>query len=429
MPVRLFTELFSVIISLFLQLMSTDPRKLSIKDYTYDLPEDRIAGYPLEDRSASSLLVYRAGSITTDIFRQLPDYLPPGTRMFFNNTRVIHARLRFREANGAQIECFCLEPADGSAAERAFASTGRVEWLCMVGNQRKWKNEKLNLHFNGAKGECTLTVQRKERRGRDFVLSFDWNVSAYRFSEVLELVGELPIPPYLRRDTEESDKLRYNTVYASESGSVAAPTAGLHFTDEVLSRLKSAGIHKTDITLHVGAGTFRQVDSDTMSGHDMHSEEFIVSKTAILGLKESLGKAPVIAVGTTSLRVLESLYWFGLQLACSGALVRNCIIGQWEPYESGYPNLPVHEALEAVINWMNARSLENLSGHTRLMVAPGYHFRIIDGLVTNFHQPGSTLLLLVAALIGEDWRKVYRHALDNGFRFLSYGDSSLLLRS
>jgi len=409
--------------------MKNEPRKLSIKDYTYALPEERIARFPLDDRTASALLVYRNGEITKDVFGHIQKHIPAGTRLVFNNTKVIHARLRFREVQGAIIECFCLEPAEGVSADKAFAASSTVDWICMVGNNRKWKSESLALQFEGAGGGCEVRVQRLRPHGRDFILRFNWSNASYRFSDILEHLGELPIPPYLKRDTEQSDKLRYNTVYARNEGSVAAPTAGLHFTSELLSGLKAFGIEQTDITLHVGAGTFRQVSSETMDGHEMHAEEFIVSEKALRELKQTIGCTPLIAVGTTSLRVLESLYWFGCKLIRSSGIVEQCLIGQWDPYEQDAQDLSPQEAIQAVLSWMGERSMGQLNGHTRLIVAPGYHFRMIDGLITNFHQPGSTLLLLVAALIGDDWKRVYQYAMDNDFRFLSYGDSSLLFRN
>ena len=406
-----------------------DPRKISIRDYTYDLPDDRIALFPLDDRASSALLVYRNGEITKDVFGHIQKHIPAGSRLVFNNTKVIHARLRFRDEQGAVIECFCLEPAEGKSADSAFAARSSVDWICMVGNNRKWKSESLGLYFEGTDGGCELRVQRLRRLGRDFVLRFNWSNAAYRFSDVLENLGELPIPPYLKRDTVQSDRIRYNTVYAREEGSVAAPTAGLHFTRELLSSLKTCGIEQTDITLHVGAGTFRQVSSETMDGHDMHSEEFIVSEKSLRELKQTIGCNPLIAVGTTSLRVLESLYWFGCKIIHNKEVLDQCVIGQWDPYENSVRDLPPLEALEAILGWMEERSMAQLNGQTRLMIAPGYHFRMIDGLITNFHQPGSTLLLLVAALIGDDWKRVYQYAMDSNFRFLSYGDASMLFRS
>lgn len=408
--------------------MIDEPRKLSIRDYTYELPDERIARFPLDDRSSSALLVYRNGEITKSVFGQIQQHIPAGSRLVFNNTKVIHARLRFREAKGALIECFCLEPAEGMSADKAFAAKSGVDWICMVGNNRKWKSDPLALRFEGSGGDCELRVERLRSHGRDFVLRFNWSNPSYRFSDILEHLGELPIPPYLKRETEQSDKLRYNTVYARQEGSVAAPTAGLHFTTELLSGLKTGGIEQTHITLHVGAGTFRQVSSETMDGHEMHAEEFIVSDKALMELKHTIGSKPLIAVGTTSLRVLESLYWFGCKLVRNKDTVQQCIIGQWDPYEHGDQDLTAQEAIEAVRKWMDERSMSQLNGYTRLMVAPGYHFRVIDGLITNFHQPGSTLLLLVAALIGDEWQRVYQYAMDNNFRFLSYGDSSLLFR-
>lgn len=406
------------------------PKNISISDFLYPLPDESIAKFPLKNREDASLLVYQEGIIRKDGFRSLNEFLPERAFLIFNDSKVIHARILFRLSDSVQIECFCLEPAHGLAAADAFSFRGPLRWICMVGMARKWKSEKIVKSFSGKQGAGVFTATKISNEGRDYLIEFDWDNKNYSFSEVLELVGDLPIPPYLHRAAESEDEVRYNTVYAGVEGSVAAPTAGLHFTTAMLEKLQQSNIELSYVTLHVGAGTFLPVKSDTMEGHEMHAERIEVSYDFIALLSQELGRRSIVTVGTTSTRTIESLYWLGCRWMKEGGSEALFLVNQWEPYEYIANEFPSAENVFTFLKeYMSEHHLENLSGYTRLIIAPGYTFRVIDALITNFHQPGSTLLLLVAALVGDDWRKIYEFAAQNQFRFLSYGDSSLLYKN
>ena len=399
---------------------------LSIHDYTYELPHDRIAEQPLPERDASRLLVYRDGEIQDDFFYHLPRYLPEGSTLVLNNTRVIEARLFFRKPSGGVIELFCLEPWD-QVMETSLAQQGTVMWKCLIGGASKWKPGQVlekQLEIKGDNILFTATYVRKETDS--FLIHFAWTPSHYSFAELLHAAGAIPLPPYIKRPVTEKDKDRYQTIFSRQEGSVAAPTAALHFTDKVFQELAHKNIHPAYLTLHVGAGTFKPVKSATMEGHYMHAEPFTVSKKF---LENILHANRIIVTGTTSLRTLESLHWLGLKLMKTGA-IDNWKLEQWEAYylEEKFGSIDYRETVAALIKWMEENSREELHCQTSLIIAPGYSFLIPDALITNFHQPQSTLLLLVAAFIGDDWKKVYAHALENHYRFLSYGDSSLLWR-
>lgn len=408
-----------------------DPRDLNSKDYTYDLPNERIAKYPLEQRDASLLLVYSEGQISHVVFNQLGNFLPPNAMLVFNDTRVIHARMLFRRPSGAQIECFCLEPANHLSPEQVFASYDPVLWICMVGNLKKWKEDSLEKSFSGTKGGCTLFATKKNQMVDGLEVEFSWSNKNYSFAEVMECCGELPIPPYLNRDAEEGDEIRYNTVYAEQEGSVAAPTAGLHFTTDLMSNIAASGRPLLRLTLHVGAGTFKPVKSERIGEHKMHSERIQVKRGALAELLLQLEKGfPVVAVGTTAVRTLESIYWLGCTLMKNNGYASPLVVSQWLPYEMLSDDiLSAKDAVRAVLMYLEKEDLEELTAFTEIIIAPGYTFRMVDGLITNFHQPDSTLLLLVAAFVGDDWRKIYSYALENNFRFLSFGDSSLLMKN
>ncbi len=403
------------------------PRELSISGFNYSLPEEKIASHPLAERDASKLLIYQSGTIRDAQFKNLPNELEPGDLLVFNHTRVVQARLHFLNQNGGRVEVFCLEPA-GSVRDipSAMLQHGSAEWICLVGHAKKWKDgEVLQLLFPGS--DVSLSVSMQGREGDAFRISFEWSDQDLCFADVLEKVGNLPLPPYLKREVVPSDKERYQTVYAREKGSVAAPTAGLHFTDQVFEDLKSQGIVTDYLTLHVGAGTFKPMKAATMEGHQMHEEEVIIGLDFIRRMAKCKGR--IVAVGTTSLRSLESLYWTALRIFNQPETSLNIQVKQWEPYEYEMNQLPEFTSLLLnLIDRMEEARMDTLKGHTGLMVAPGYRIQTAQKLITNFHQPESTLLLLVSAFIGEDWRKVYQHALDNQYRFLSYGDSSLLHR-
>ena len=389
---------------------------IHIKDFSYELPDDRIAKYPLAERDTSKLLVYNKGNISHDIFRNITAYLPQGALMVYNNTRVIQARLFFQKESGARIEVFLLEPHAPRDYEQIFQARGMCEWKCLVGNSKKWKTGALRLCTASENDDIDLQVERVD----DSVCRFSWK-GDMSFAELLERVGELPIPPYLNRHSEPNDKITYQTVYARIKGSVAAPTAGLHFTDRVLRDIDALGIEREEVTLHVGAGTFKPVKSETISGHEMHSEFISVKHSSIERLIAHGGRA--VAVGTTSVRTLESLYYLGVRAYNHQPLTE---VEQWEPYETS-PSLTAVEALEALLAWMDENGHDVLHTSTRIIIVPGYSYHIVERLITNFHQPQSTLLLLVSALIGNDWHKVYDYALSHEFRFLSYGDSSILI--
>lgn len=405
-----------------------DERHLKIADYDYPLPDERIAKYPIERRDRSKLLVYRKGEVTQDVFCRLTDYLPKGALMVFNNTKVIQARIRFRKETGAQIEVFLLEPMLPADYEQMFQTKKRCSWVCLVGNLKKWKGETLcnDLSIKGQETVLKATFRGEQHTG--FRIDFEWD-GDFSFAEIIDSAGELPIPPYLNRDTEECDNTTYQTVYSKIMGSVAAPTAGLHFTDEVLAAIDRQGIDREELTLHVGAGTFKPVKSEEIADHEMHTEYISVRLQTIEKLMAHGGKA--IAVGTTSVRTLESLYYIGVKLLCNPNLAPEQLqVEQWEPYmqkeaNSGRPS--VIEALKAIADYLRKNNMQTLHTATRIIIVPGYTYQLVQMLVTNFHQPRSTLLLLVSAFVKGDWRKIYNFALENNFRFLSYGDSSLLI--
>lgn len=403
----------------------SNPKSIHIEDYNYDLPDNRIAKYPLIKRDNSKLLVYRGKKITDSTFTHLPDYLPQDSLMVFNNTKVIQARLHFRKPTGAEIEIFCLEPHSPNDYLLNFQQTQRCSWVCLIGNLKKWKEGELTKEITIGEQTIGVTAKRLQSHGDAHIVEFAWDNADFAFSELLEAFGELPIPPYLNRDTEERDKQTYQTVYSKIDGSVAAPTAGLHFTPEVFAALRDKGVKTAEITLHVGAGTFRPVKSEQIKDHVMHSEFISVRKEIIEQLLSHKGK--IIAVGTTSVRTLESLYYLG-------ALLQNNTnpemkVSQWQPYQEGQNVLSPQEALSNLLGYLEKNNLTILIADTQIIIAPGYEFKIVDGIVTNFHQPQSTLLLLVSAFVGgNNWKQLYTHALENDYRFLSYGDSSLLLR-
>ncbi len=404
--------------------MLDELKNIQIADYDYPLPDDRIARYPLAERDQSKLLTLRDGVIGEHHFAELPDLLPADTLLVFNNTKVIHARLFFRKPSGATIEVFCLEPYQMPVAQ-AFEQRERCTWTCFIGNNKKWKEGPLTLEFSVLNSKYSISASRREAVGNAWLVDFEWT-GGLSFAEVIEQAGVIPLPPYLNREAEADDATRYQTVYARHDGSVAAPTAGLHFTDAVLNNLKNKGIETEFITLHVGAGTFKPVSTATIGEHEMHVEPVHVTADNLRRLIAHEGK-PLIAVGTTTVRTLESLYWFGVQLHSNPNL--DCMhVHQWDPYTllQGC-DLSMSEAYGNVLTWLDRNDTDRLDGATQLMIAPGYKYHVISGLVTNFHQPKSTLLLLVSALIGDRWRDCYRYALDHGFRFLSYGDSCLFL--
>ena len=404
------------------------PRQLRIQDFHYDLPAGRIAPEPLPDRAASRLLVSRAGVLTDKIFRDLPSELPAGSLLIFNDTRVVRARLLAQRPTGGLVELFCLEPvAPHRALEPALQQTGSCTWRCLVGNGRRWKSGPVSLAFSFAGQPATLWAERvAAEAGGESLVGFRWEPASLPFAEVLRAAGHLPLPPYLHRPDTAADAVRYQTVYAAHEGAVAAPTAGLHFTPEVLAELAARGIATGHVTLHVGAGTFQPVKADTMADHPMHAEPIIVQASLLRQLLAHRA-GPIIAVGTTSLRTLESLYWLGAALAQNPSTTATELqVAQWQPYEAA-PETSPEAALQALLAHLEATGSAAIEASTRLLIAPGYRFRLVQGLITNFHQPESTLLLLVAALLGPDWRAVYDHALASGYRFLSYGDSSLLL--
>lgn len=402
-----------------------DTKHIKINDYNYVLPEARIAKFPVARRDKSKLLVYRNGDISEDIFCNISEYLPSGALMVFNNTKVIQARMHFRKDTGALIEIFLLEPVAPADYEQMFQATGRCSWLCMIGNLKKWKTGSLRLEFDVKGGHVTLTVTRGDEVGTSHRVDFEWDNDSVSFSEIIDSAGELPIPPYLNRDTQESDKTTYQTVYSKIKGSVAAPTAGLHFTDDVLKSLDDGGVVRDEITLHVGAGTFKPVKSEEIEGHDMHTEYISVHRSTLENLLRH--DASAIAVGTTSVRTLESLYYIGVHLGEGHEVADGCFhVCQWEPYETVCDVTP-EDAIRNIVAWLDCNGVNVLHGSTQIIIAPGYEYKIVKMLVTNFHQPQSTLLLLVSAFVKGDWRRIYDYALGHDFRFLSYGDSSLLI--
>lgn len=401
------------------------PGDLRIEDYTYELPDERIARYPLQERDASKLLVYRNGEIAEDIYRNISSHIPSGALMVFNQAKVVHARLLFTKPTGGGIEVFCLAPHTQYAdVPTAMVQHGHVLWECLVGGASKWK-EGMVLQIVHTHPSFTLSATIQERKQGSYILKLEWDNEQMTFAEVLHHAGKMPLPPYLRRQAEQGDDATYQTVYAKDEGSVAAPTAGLHFTENVLQQLQEKGIQTSFVTLHVGAGTFIPVKSETMHGHNMHAEWIEVTPTVLEQLINNL-TGTIVAVGTTSLRTLESLYWIGNKLLNGETInFHDVAVSQWDPYETAVQHA-TPDALQALDTYMRAHNMPRLITRTQILIAPSYQFRIIKGLVTNFHQPQSTLLLLVAAITGANWRNIYQHALDNGYRFLSYGDGSLL---
>ena len=402
------------------------PKNISIADFTYSLPENRIANYPLAKRDASKLLIYKERGITEDVYKNIASHIPGNALLIFNNTKVVEARLLFQKPTGGVIEIFCLEPHEQYPdITTGMLQQGKVLWQCLVGGASKWKHglvlKKIIMAYEK---EILLQATYTEKRTDSFVIELSWSEKEMSFAELLHHAGAIPLPPYIKRKTETSDSERYQTIYAQHDGSVAAPTAGLHFTDEIFKTLKEKNIQTDFVTLHVGAGTFKPVKSGTMEQHEMHAEFIDITKETIENILQNLANN-IIAVGTTSFRTIESLYWLGVKTRkpeqSSGLQLL-----QWEAYDGGEQNMPAKEALQSLLYWMEKNKTERLVTKTRIIIAPGYKPSIVKALITNFHQPQSTLLLLIAALIGDDWRKVYAHALENDFRFLSYGDGCLL---
>ena len=403
-------------------------KEIHISDYSYDLPDERIAKFPMAERDHSKLLLYNKGVVGEDVFYNLPKYLPQGALMVMNNTKVIQARLHFRKSTGALIEIFLLEPAAPADYEQMFQQTHRCSWLCLVGNQKKWKEGALIRELEIKNEKFQISAIRKGEQGTSQLIEFEWDNANINFADILDVLGELPIPPYLNRETQESDKTTYQTVYSKIKGSVAAPTAGLHFTERVLNEVDAHGIEREEVTLHVGAGTFRPVKSSTIGEHPMHTEYIAVHRHTIERLLAH--NAEAIAVGTTSVRTLESLYYMGLKVLANPNISEDELhVNQWEPYEVESSKLKVQssKSLQALLDWMIKRELTVLHSSTQIIIAPGYDYHIVKMLITNFHQPQSTLLLLVSAFVHGDWHKIYDYALAHDFRFLSYGDSSLLI--
>lgn len=423
-------------------MMDSETKHIHIADYNYPLPSERIAKYPLKERDQSKLLLYRQGEVGEDVFANLSAYLPKGSLLVFNNTRVIQARIHFRKETGALIEVFLMEPAQPTDYERIFQATGHCAWLCMVGNLKKWKEGALTKVCTVKGKDVTLQAQLDRSRtaqlsgGTNYWVDFSWDDDSVAFAEILDAIGELPIPPYLNRETEETDKTTYQTVYSKIKGSVAAPTAGLHFTQKVLADIDAHGIDREEVTLHVGAGTFKPVKSEEIEGHAMHTEYIAVRRQTFEKLLAH--ECHATAVGTTSVRTLESLYYMGVKLAMNpDAQEEDLHVNQWEPYDLSHNEeglvivggkaVTAAEAIGHLLHWLDAAKLDVLHSSTQIIIAPGYTYKIVDKLITNFHQPQSTLLLLVSAFVKGDWRKIYDYALAHDFRFLSYGDSSLLI--
>lgn len=425
-----------------------DNTPIYIDEYNYPLPDERIAKYPLAKRDASKLLVYKNGEISESVFSSISDFLPDNALLIYNNTRVIQARLLFKKDTGAHIEVFCLEPLHPADYAQSLGASTECIWKCMIGNLKKWKKGSLGKLIEIAGQECTLTAERLESEGNTHSVKFSWDNAGIHFADILENAGELPIPPYLHRKTEESDLTNYQTVYSKIKGSVAAPTAGLHFTDEVFESLKSKQIEVDEVTLHVGAGTFQPVKTRDIAKHHMHTEVISVQRSTIENILKKIGN--IVAVGTTSVRTLESLYYIGMQMKegkgtgkgegtgegegkgtgtgkGEGRENTELSVSQWKPYENN-EEVSTSDALQCLLNYLYENNLTTLHAETQIMIKPGYKFRLVDGMITNFHQPQSTLLLLVSAFVNGNWKQIYDYALENDFRFLSYGDSSLLLK-
>lgn len=405
------------------------PSLLQIKDFTYDLPDEKIARYPLPQRDSSKLLIYKKGTITEDVYRNIEQYLPEQTLLVFNQTKVIHARLLFQKPTGGKIEAFCLEPDERYPdVQTAMLQSGEVYWKCLIGGAAKWKpGQTLQLEAVIGEGRKLVMYASLEAKEKGvFILKLNWNTEL-TFAEALQYAGHVPLPPYLNREDEQSDKDRYQTIFAREEGSVAAPTAALHFTQEILTALARKEIATAFVTLHVGAGTFKPVKTETMQDHDMHAEWIEVTPDFLRNMMSQFPTGErVVAVGTTSARTLESLYWIGVQLLRGELLnMEGITVPQWYPYEQD-TDIPATDAFAAILDYLEARKLQRLITRTQIIIAPGYRFRVVHGLVTNFHQPQSTLLLLVSAIVGPEWRTIYNHALQHDFRFLSFGDGCLL---
>lgn len=398
-------------------------RHIDINDFNYPLPDERIAKFPLAERSSSKLLIYDNGNISESHFRNVAEYLPEGAMLVFNNTRVVRARIVMHKASGARIEVFCLEPHNPADYERAFAIKGESEWSCIVGNLKKWKEGEIGIDFEYNGEPHTLRAEIVERGTREHIVRFRWSADC-SFGQLLETLGRIPIPPYLNRESEDIDNTRYQTVYARFEGSVAAPTAGLHFTPELIAEMREQGFSFEEVTLHVGAGTFLPVKDENAAQHNMHTEHFVITRQTLQNILHNAGR--IVAVGTTSVRTMESLAALAWRIKCTGTPNVEQVVGQWELYD-----IPVEflckDVAEVLLNYMTDNGLEQLKAATQIMITPlGYHFRIVNYIITNFHQPKSTLLLLVSAYVGDNWKRIYDYALANDFRFLSYGDSSLL---
>ena len=405
------------------------PKEIEIKDYDYDLPAERIASYPLPQRDESKLLIYRNENIETDVFKNISRYIPENSILIFNDSKVVKARILIEDSQGHKIEIFCLEPIQPSREfVMAFAATKKCRWLCMIGNAKKWKEEVIIQNFFTKGKVVELRVKKFAPVNGVYEVEFEWNPIELTFSEVLMRVGHIPLPPYIKREDQKSDAERYQTVYANLEGSVAAPTAGLHFTPEVLEELKAKGVDEEFVTLHVGAGTFQPVKSDKIGEHNMHGEKFFVNRNLIEKILNKEDKK-IIAAGTTSARTMESLYWLGLKLIENSSVQINKLkISQWEAYENkDERKYSLEDAMRALADYLKFNEIETLECETEIIITPGYKFKVVDGLITNFHQPKSTLLLLIAAFTKGEWEKIYDYAMKNDFRFLSYGDSSLLL--
>lgn len=412
------------------------PKDISIKDFTYFLPEKKIAKYPLAERDASKLLIYKDGKISDDVYYNITEYIPSNALLIFNDTKVIEARLLFQKTSGGVIEIFCLDPHEEYAdITTAMLQKTKVRWQCLVGGASKWKRGQVlekKVQLNGR--IITLCAAFVEKKPDCFIIELSWLPAELSFAEVLHYAGVIPLPPYIKRAVEENDTERYQTIYAHFDGSVAAPTAGLHFTERIFKKLEEKNIRKDFVTLHVGAGTFKPVKSETMQEHDMHSELINVSRGTIQNILDNLNN-DIIAVGTTSYRTVESLYWLGVKLSMKDSLIKKedgielLMLAQWEAYEMEDQKVSVENSLQELLIWMKKMQVSHLMAKTQILIAPGYQPKIVKGLITNFHQTQSTLLLLVAALIGNNWKKVYEYALQNDFRFLSYGDGSLIWSS
>lgn len=405
--------------------MKTKPQNILIREYDYNLKHEKIAEFPLKERDQSKLLIYKNGDLIDDQFFNLQEYLPKNSTLILNNTRVIEARILFTKSTGGVIEIFCLEPFQ-QTIEKSLSSIGKVQWQCLIGGASKWKHGQVLQKAILIDNKPVQLYAHYSGKGMDsFIIEFSWQ-SQHSFAEILHAAGAIPLPPYIKRSATEEDRERYQTIFSKQEGSVAAPTAALHFTEKVFQTLVEKNINAGYITLHVGAGTFKPVKAETVAQHEMHKEPFTIS---IGILKQILSSKKIIAVGTTSLRTLETIYWLGVK-RIHEPINNQCTLQQWEAYdlEKTYPYVSVKESLSALVDWLEENNQQELHCYTSLIIAPGYSFKIPDGLITNFHQPQSTLLLLVSAFIGDDWKKVYQHALNNNYRFLSYGDSSLLWR-